>query len=573
MIADVPYYQYNLTVEYYNQFEQQEEKSITRSLKYIKNKGLYLDENNEIIKDPNFYLYLILDTMLDLKLDYYLTNPTIEYNDRDFGSHAKLAGFANTFIKKLSKKLENSLFKIKNRELRIYILEYLANIFTDHLAEFRDLSDLYIEFHSNKGDYNYQLLISDKLETTKKIKKCYNQIFPIITNLLHNCISIEKLLSSFETANSQFGDIWKLFIDGENQHKGRLFFENEQGYLLNSLRGLAFALNEINQHKNIDYNFLVKISEVIGCNKREDISSSIYLSFRYSPEVLTELFKKSYYKGSRRGTMTMINLLNINLDEISCHYNKAEKYKDPNRIYLLEIFNSSLYPYMLVYYLGEKTKRQYINELFIDYYKAINNISTPSLEQVLQVSLVLCRELQYLHPLSDGTGRAFLFILLPLLLYQQGFWINSTPEYVWDLLSVSMDQLIKKTLPLCSAARQINSKIDWQTNMKTIDKIYIYCIMGDLTKLKEIIQNDYQLLETTIPIVNISPLEVAVLNNNVELIKYLLMHASKKNLHRKIDKILDYLRDINPSLKKLIGKYYLQMLDETIEEKEKFLFD
>ena len=571
MIADLPYYQNDLTVEYYNQFEQQQEETSTKCV--LKNKWIYVDKNNEIIKDESFYLYLIINTMLNLQVDYYLTSITIEYNDRDFGSHAKLSGFANTLIKKLSKKLERSLFNIENRATRISILEYLANIFDTNLAEVSDLSNIYNTFHNDKIDCNYQLLISDKLVVTSNIKKCYRHIFPIIANLLHNCISLEKLLASFEVANPQFNNVWKLFIDGEKQNKGRLCFENEQGYLLNSLRGLAFALNEIDQHQQIDYNFLVKISEIIGCNKREDISSSVYLSFRYSPKILIELFKKSYYKGNRRGIATIANMLNINLDEISYHYDQAEEYDDPNRIYLLEIFNSSLYPYMFVHYIGKITKKKYINKLFATYYKTINNIDNPSLEQVLQLSLVLCRELQYLHPLSDGTGRTFLFILLPLLLHQQGFWLESTPEYVWDLLSAPIDALIAKTLPLCCVTPQINSKIDWQVNMKVIDKIYIYCIMGDLAKLKEIIQEDYKLLETTIPIVNITPLEVAVLNNNVELIKYILIHTSHKSLKKNIEKILNYLKEQNLPLKKFIGEYYIKMKNATIEEKENFLFN
>jgi hypothetical protein len=570
MIADVPYYQNNSDIKYYNQFEQQEQRSI-QSL--LPNKGRYLDENNEIIKDKNFYLYLIIDTMLNLQLDYYLTSTTIEYNDRDFGSHAKLSGFANTLIKKLSKKLEYSLFSIKNRAIRISILEYLANIFETNIAEISDLSNIYTKFHNDKIDYNYQLLVSDKQVVTNNIKKCYRNIFPIIANLLHNCISLEKLLASFEVANPQFYDVWKLFIDGEKQYKGRLYFENEQGYLLNSLRGLAFALNEIDQHKHIDYDFLVKTSEVIGCNKREDISSSVYLSFRYTPEILIELFKKSYYTGSRRVIATMEDMINAKLDEISCDYDKAEEYDDPNKIYLIEIYGSSLNPYMFVYYIGKQSKKKYINNLFANYYQAINNIEKPSLEQVLQLSLVLCRELQYLHPLSDGTGRTFLFILLPLLLYQQGFWITSSPEYVWDVLSLSIDRSIAKIFPLCYSEPQINSKIDWQVSMKVIDKIYIYCIMGDLTKIKEIIQYDYKLLEKNIPLVNITPLEVAVLNNNVELIKYILIHTSNKSLKKNIEKILSYLKERNPHLKKLISKYYIKMQNATMEEKENFLFN
>ena len=168
-----------------------------------------------------------------------------------------------------------------------------------------------------------------------------------------------------------------------------------------------------------------------------------------------------------------------------------------------------------------KDKQADCDELLKNYYKSVadKNEMLEIIEEVVSV----CCEIQRRHPIADGNGRLFFFILPSVLLYQKGIWLKETLYDPWSLIdSKPPTYIAAKLVDLCIKRPVFSSPLDWKAGLNEAERARVFCAMGELEEFKEIINRKPELLNTKFRSSNKFLLEAAARNNRTEIVKFIL---------------------------------------------------
>ncbi|UYM15130.1 hypothetical protein [Endozoicomonas euniceicola] len=168
-----------------------------------------------------------------------------------------------------------------------------------------------------------------------------------------------------------------------------------------------------------------------------------------------------------------------------------------------------------------KNKQADCDELLENYYKSVTDKN--KMLEIIEEVVTVCCEIQRRHPILDGNGRLFFFILPAVLLYQKGIWLKESLFNPWLLTdSKPPTYIAEKVVGLCIERPMFSGELDWKAGLSEADSARIFCTMGELEKFKEIINRKPELLNTKLRSSNMSLFCAAARNNRTEIVKFIL---------------------------------------------------
>ena len=168
-----------------------------------------------------------------------------------------------------------------------------------------------------------------------------------------------------------------------------------------------------------------------------------------------------------------------------------------------------------------KDKQADCDELLKNYYKSVADKN--EMLEIIEDVVSVCCEIQRRHPIVDGNGRLFFFILSSVLLYQKGIWLKETLYDPWSLIdSKPPSYIAAKLVDLCIKRPVFSSPLDWKAGLNEAERARVFCAMGELEEFKEIINRKPELLNTKPRSSTISLFCAAARNNRTEIVKFIL---------------------------------------------------
>ena len=143
--------------------------------------------------------------------------------------------------------------------------------------------------------------------------------------------------------------------------------------------------------------------------------------------------------------------------------------------------------------------------------------------EIVEAAVEAACMLQRMHLYTDGNGRIQFFMVLSVLLYQQGFWLKRTLDDPWFLVDSAYPETIARMLlPLCEKRPVFTTPIDWRTHVSGAENVRLLCAMGETEAFKEAIHQRPELLSHTFRPNDLTLLGSAVLCNQESIVEYIL---------------------------------------------------
>ena len=385
----------------------------------------------------------------------------------------------------------------------------------------------------------------------------------IVLELLHNTVYYLRLKMALTdkigiSINTNL--LYKLFIEPEKQRSGFLSFENEPGYILRTQAAFVAALNIIFEKGRLDYADLIIINAIAGGFvskvdmhypfniKHNDLNSLKASTQGNNLFELQALMNRSQCLGEKRiirKVNTIIERDSNFINDCKIDTENTKNYYKGTDLHLscdLRVrFKAPKNPHDMISghisYQGKTSKPQRVQDLLDAYFKSCVIIRTRNLDtqqkmsQFVTLAVKLSRELIRVHPFFDANGRALYFILVPILLLHEGYWVNGMPTNPWAIDWCSLDVQVAKIIPYCKpiSFSKLKSKVDLKANLPIKEQMRIACVLGDINTFKQLADNNSSLLNTIIRPTNLNFLQLAIASDQVEIVKYLIVTPSFSN--------------------------------------------
>ena len=379
-------------------------------------------------------------------------------------------------------------------------------------------------------------------------KKIFNDFFDSVFIYLKQKTAFKdwELKGAESTSTVPFyTSMHKLMIEGERRKSDLDWFSlnDEAGYLDRCCRAFMFLINELTIHPDIevDMPLLNKAAAIIGSQTFFESSAYIInINKNEDNNFFIEMLKKARIYNSR--TLPEEHFRKFIGDFIGKDLKKESDYFYSEDLSKSAISDHKKAPYFMFKFKEEsvdgntlsfvinyksRDKQADCAELLKNYYKSVadKNEMLEIIEEVVSV----CCEIQRRHPIADGNGRLFFFILPSVLLYQKGIWLKETLFRPWQLIDSKSPAYIASTLvELCIKRPMFSSALNWKVALTEPESARVFCAMGELEEFKEIINKKPELLNTIFRSSNMSLLQAAVSNNRTEIVKYILANYPEK---------------------------------------------
>ncbi|UYM15131.1 hypothetical protein [Endozoicomonas euniceicola] len=373
----------------------------------------------------------------------------------------------------------------------------------------------------------------------------------------------------------------KLMAEGNKRENDTSWFcfNNEVGYLDRCCSAFMFLINELTMHPDIEVNMalLNKAAGIIGslvcmndslyrvnANKGEDntffiellkkgrIHNKSNLSDKDFKSLLIDFFEEEMKENGSSCFCIDDILKNISEHEGQPPYFEFTFKESSNST------DKKLLTFEMEY--KSKDKQADCDELLKNYYKSVadKNEMLEIIEEVVSV----CCEIQRRHPIGDGNGRLFFFILSSVLLYQKGIWLKETLYDPWPLIDSKPPVYIAaKLVDLCIKRPVFSSPLDWKAGLNEEERARVFCAVGELEEFKEIINRKPELLNAEFRTSNMYLLEAAAMNNRTEIVKFILENYPEKTSQNRLHYLLNsyYSKNFEAELVDVIQKAILRI--------------
>ncbi|MCW7554094.1 hypothetical protein NX722_16005 [Endozoicomonas gorgoniicola] len=351
----------------------------------------------------------------------------------------------------------------------------------------------------------------------------------------------------------------KLMTEGDKHEDDTSWFcfNNEVGYLDRCCSAFMFLINELTMHPDIEVNMalLNKAAGIIGslvCVNENHYPVNVNKS--EDNTFFAELLKKGrLYNKSDLSDKDFKSLLSIFFEEEmkkngSSYFciddilkNEPEYNSQPPYFeFTFKESSNNIDRESLTFEMEYKSKDKQADcdELLKNYYKSVadKNEMLEIIEEVVSV----CCEIQRRHPIGDGNGRLYFFILSSVLLYQKGIWLKETLYDPWLLIdSKPPGYIAAKLVDLCIKRPVFSSPLDWKAGLNEEERARVFCFMGELEEFKEIINRKPELLNAKLRTSNMYLLEAAAMNNRTEIVKFILENYPEKTSQNILHNLLN----------------------------------
>lgn len=401
------------------------------------------------------------------------------------------------------------------------------------------------------------------------------EVFTDFVKGVHQTVSLEQVFKEWErrwlaSAGLPESDtsLYKLMIEGKlcKDETWRFILNDELNYLERCLRAFMWLLNTLadSPDKELSMCDINQAAAVVGsnfCSKENHYGIVVQKEAR--PPVLIEIMKQS----------AIINASPLPNEEfyerveayLQCKLNDTFKKANKSVIWTppakqLKAEGGSYFKLALVaandstgtstfkiaFFSSNKQKDG--QKVLEHYYRMIDAIKNdPDAREnndldIVEAAVEACCKLQRQHPFNDGNGRILFFILLPILLYQQGFWLRKTVDDPWRLVdSIPPRKIAERLLPLCEKRPVFPAPIDWQLGVPEAERVRLLCAMGKTEAFIKTVEQRPELLKHTFRPSNLTLLSIAARNHHSEIVEHILTHYPKSVDPKRITSLIENL--------------------------------
>lgn len=404
------------------------------------------------------------------------------------------------------------------------------------------------------------------------------QVFSDFVKGVHRSVSLEQAFKKWEHDGLDCAELpksdtslYRLMIEGSLCKKAnrRFMLDNEAGYLERCYRAFMFLLNILanSPGKKLSLNDINQAGAIVGsslCSR--DFSYGLLFDNAENHPCFIKMMEESMilngsHLSNKKFAHRLVPLLKCPLyrkgNEMYSEKALQKKLAGPHFDIVLKHAADEMMEFSIDYRSENKQKDG--QEIIDDYYKKVATKTHPL--DIIEVAVDACCQLQRRHLFDDGNGRVQYFILLPVLLCQQGLWLTENLDSPWDLVdSVPPRAIAEQLLPLCKKRPVFTAPLDWQAGVPEAERVRLLCAMGKTEALAEAIQQQPEWLQHTFRPTNQTLLSIAAHHNQGDIVKHILNHYPESVELAAITEELRYLEkhSYDKSVIELIRQFHDQ---------------
>ena len=396
---------------------------------------------------------------------------------------------------------------------------------------------------------------------------------------VHQSVKLEQAFKAWEREGLSRAErpesgteLFRLMIEGSRcgSASERFRLNNELGYLERCYQGFFELLNTLAAapDKPLSVSDINRVAAVIGsryCSESTrygvQIKSEDYLVFFNQMMPCRLLVSSESSNFDREYLELLLDKESTNESERSAVEYIRKRQKGDGAYFNLVFIGVNDDGKMLFHVRYTSDDKQRDAQAVLDqYYKTVAEKKSDL--EIVEAAVKTACMLQRMHLYGDGNGRIQFFMVLPALLYQQGFWLTKTLDNPWALVdSVSPETIARMLLPLCERRPVFTTPIDWRSHVSGAENVRLLCAMGEVEAFKEVISQRPELLKHTFQPNDLTLLATAVYSNQKSIVEYILSHHPESVSSEEVDKLIGYLDnsnfspDVTKGLRVLLNNY------------------